>query len=269
MDNDTRANNDTGANQQAAMPTADTKPEVETKEPVGESVSETKETTDELELPEGVQERTKEQFEKLKTELRSAKEKLGKLETQTPKETILEPFRAKPATQPQSLIDQAYDPNTGVIDINALKQMEESLNKTRTELEQMKYQTQTEKDVLLENEAYAVYPELKTDRDFYDRTQALLLHSIVNPDRYGGKSLTPKEAAERVKAPFAKVVEAAEKTGAQKALEQLTPKEQAGLEAIGRSDRRSTSADLATLSYQTRKGNIEAIVERLRNIPSV
>ena len=64
--------------------------------------------------------------------------------------------------------------------------------------------------------------------------------------------------------------EEAEKKGAKKAVEDLTPKEQASLEATGRSDQRSeTVSSLEDLRQRSRRGDLEAVVERLKNIPPV
>ena len=92
---------------------------------------------------------------------------------------------------------------------------------------------------------------------------------MVNPQDYNNKQLSYKEAADLAKGVSSKVIAEAEKVGATKAIEGLTPKEQASLEATGRSDRRTEVSDLDTLKQNTRRGDLGSIVERLKGIPPV
>ena len=120
-----------------------------------------------------------------------------------------------------------------------------------------------------EQEAYATYPELNpnsknVDKGFFRKTRAVLMDSIINPQDYGGKPLTLKQAADFVKKPEAAAAAQGEQAGVQKALSQLTPKEQASLEATGRSDRRSQTLPTENLAERSREGDVNAVVERLK-----
>lgn len=65
-------------------------------------------------------------------------------------------------------------------------------------------------------------------------------------------------------------VEQAKKEAASEAVEQLTPKEQASLEAAGNPGRRSqANSNLPDLQQRTRKGDLEAVMERIKNISAV
>ena len=103
------------------------------------------------------------------------------------------------------------------------------------------------------------------------RNRAFALDSMIHPEDYSGKPLSFKEAADLAKSNLpAKKVEEVRKEAAKAAIEQLTPKEQASLEAVGSPDRRSqVEQPLEDLRFRSRKGDQDAIVERLKGIPVV
>ena len=270
MADDTKAQPAVEEKQPASMPDAQTNPKASDEKPVGESVSEKSNEADELVLPADASERTKEQFEKLRTELRSTKEELGKYKT-VQSETPLNPFRVKPTPSTQSIIESAYDPMTGEFDIKALKTLEDQTKRATEQAQQATFKLQEFEDQRKEEEAYQEFPTLKTDSELRRKVRALLTDSILNPNEYGGKELTPLAAAKLLTQPSKKAVDAAKDEGAKEALERLTPKEQAALEATGRSDRRNEVSDLEDLRWKTRAGNADerkaAIMERLKSIP--
>jgi hypothetical protein len=245
-DDQTQAEQTVEETPQEPMPSSEQTAETQTEE-----VEASPKETDEL--PEGVKERTSEQFNKLKRELAEEREKRTKLE--------------RAYAPPQPAIPEWYDPNTGVVDPNRLQQREQMLI---SELHNLKQQVQgytKQSEAQQEKEAYAAYPDLKTNERFHEEVIRKLATEFAI-----GNNPTMKEAADSVME-FAKgLTSKAEKEGARKALEQLAPKEQASLEATGRSDRRLPSQDLATLSRQSRYGNesaTAAILARLKNVPSV
>lgn len=261
MTDDIRANEDVEMpNPQEPMPSSDqTSQEGEAIEPVDQNdVSD-----DDLNLPEGVSERTALQFEKLRRQLADEKAKNS---------SVFDSVR--PAYQP-SATSQLYDPATGYIDANALENLqrialaaEQRAARTEEELRKRDEEEQT-------REALSVYPELdpkagkKHDKTLYNLTSALILDSMVNPQKYGNKVLRYKEAADYVKGQSRTELGKAEEAGMAKAIEQLTPKEQAALEATGRSDRRTSAMDHTELQERTRLNDYSAIMERLRNVPPV
>lgn len=217
---------------------------------------------EELVLPEGVKDRTAEQFERLKEQLRD--ERLRREEA----ESYLNQTRYQsPAAQQRPI----YDPDTGYVDVNELEALrvraakaEEAAAKADTKLEKFIAQQQ-------EAEAYVSYPELNTkskeyDKNFANMARALITDSIMNPKDHGGE-LTLKQAADRLKGVSARELAKAEQAGKEKAVEELTPKEQASLEASGRSDMRNeTEYDYNDLRTMTRRGSKDAVIARLRNL---
>lgn len=244
---------------QEPMPSSD---QISQEEEVVESVDQTDVSDDDLNLPEGVSERTALQFEKLRRQLAEEKAK-----HQSPFDSM------RPAYQP-SATSQLYDPATGYIDANALENLqkialaaEQRAARTEKELQKRDEEEQT-------REALSAYPELdpkagkKHDKTLYNLTSALILDSMVNPQKYGNKVLRYKEAADYVKGQSKSDLGRAEEAGMAKAIEQLTPKEQAALEATGRSDRRSSTMDHVELQERTRLNDYSAIMERLKNVPA-
>lgn len=248
--------------QQEALPT----PEQKTSEPVETTkvadVSqepEVKET--ELELPQGSKERTTKQFEKLKTQLAEERAKRVRLERVF-----------KPVQQQTQGVPEWYDQETQSVDVHKLQQRENILQQKIGTLENQLTGLTHKEEQKQEKEAYATYPELNPKSgNFDDRFQKQLI-SFMATEFAEGRSPSMKQAADDIIALSESRAKKAEKTGAKKALESLTPKEQAALEATGRSDRRLPSEDLATIRARSRQGGrkgLEAVMERLSRIPSV
>lgn len=86
-----------------------------------------------------------------------------------------------------------------------------------------------------------------------------------------GENVSISDVAEKVNRRFQSVTEKAQQLGAQKALEQVTPKEQAALSASSLSssaaNSMTSSEDLENLRFATRLGKEDAIVARLKSIP--
>lgn len=217
-------------------------------------------------LPEGTKARTAEQFDKLKqrgeqqnariAELENYIYQLGTMQQQQPKEP-----------------DPLYDPATGGIYVDQLEAMR---NRT-TKAEQTAQQAQKQLEEFLikqqETEAFAEYPELNPkSKDFntelHKATRALVTDSMINPRDYGGSELTLKQAADLANSLNAKKLEEVKEVVKQETLEELTPKEQASLSAESRSDQAPMDR-LPELQDRTRRNDINAIVERLKGIPTV
>jgi len=247
MPTDTRAEEVAAEQQQQEpRPSSDQKvPEAESAEEVQQpqaekqvaEMTEPEESASDYQLPEEVKKRTQEQFEKLLEENRRLKEQVEQIGEIKQEEPVYQPNYQMAA--PPSGVD------AGSLAWQKLQQLEEQ-------------------------QAFEKYPELnpnekdKFDRDFSEKVEALLLHSYVNPHKYGGRELSFLEAADRVKSWVTKDAEAAKKEGAKEAVRKLTPKEQASLEATGRSDRRQQTYDMSELQRQTREGKLNAVVERLK-----
>jgi hypothetical protein len=216
-------------------------------------------------LPESASDRTKSEFEKLKTQLREERERRevleGAFKTLQPKE---EPYQAP-----------IYDPDTGYVNEQVLTetqrraiQAEERATKAEEAIKQFRMEQETK-------EAYQAYPEADPSSNEFDPklknlAAGVILQSMLNPQDFGGKQFSLKEAYDYLKADTqSAAVEQARKEGAQEAIEQLTPKEQAALEATGTSGRRSdVGQNHETLVQRTRKGDFDAIAERMNRIVS-
>lgn len=274
MPSDTKAKDQAGAdNQPEPVPSSDQKAddfaEVVEAAPVKEE-SETTESED-LSLPDDVSSRTAEQFDKLRERLRE--ERLRRQEAEQLGQQYQTPAQGLYSTQEEA-VTPLYDPQSGTVDINELEKirLRATTASKRAEAAEKKFEKYVQQQQ--EREAYQAYPELNPksknhDEDLFKLTRAVMTDSMVNPKDYGGAELTAKQAAEFAKSMRDKTIRDAEQKGATKAVEQLTPKEQAGLEATGRSDRRTDVADRQNLAERTRRNDLGAIMERLKHIPSV
>lgn len=245
----------------APMPSADQ----QTGEPEGQaavdSVKDVSVPDNTGELPESASERTKREFEKLRRELRE--ERTKRLE----KEGLFNAMRPPVAQPTPTKPDWLVDPDSQTVDVNKLhsKLTNAEQRATRAEMAVNNYIQEVQT-----REALAAHPELDSRSDKFDpelhrKTRAYIFDSMMNPDDYNGKTLTYKEAGDMAKGIGGKAREQAEIEGAKKAIETLTPKEQASLEAVGRSDRRADSLhSLSDLQTRSRQGDDEAIVERLK-----
>jgi hypothetical protein len=117
-----------------------------------------------------------------------------------------------------------------------------------------------------EQQARTKHPELFADeeveREIADRWLAAKMR---------GENVSITDIADRVAKRTSKDVSRAEKRGAEKILQEVETKEQAGLSASGQTSQGARAQesldDLDELSQQTRIGNDDAIVARLKNIP--
>lgn len=220
------------------------------------------------ELPNEASERTKARFEELTSQLKEERQRREALEGAF---KTLKPEAKPEANQP------IYDPDTGLLNEQALnnvqlraQEAERQAQETKKQLDQLlegqKKQTQEREDL----EAFTAHPELdpkneKFNKDLRDMTASLMLQSMVHPEQFGDKQLTHKEAGDKAKELVAKISGNVATEAAKEAIEQLSPKEQAALEATG-STKRGNTTDLTDLRRQTRRGNEDAIVARLKGL---
>lgn len=211
-------------------------------------------------LPENASDRTKHEFEKLRSDLREERQR---------RETVEAAFRSMQPKQPAQGLAPIVDPDTGYLNESALAERDKMLieaqqRATKAEQAVQKYYQDVEA-----REAYQAHPYADPNAKEFDPklkqlASAIILRSMVAPEEFEGKQLSLKEAYDFLKTDTASAVAEAKKEGAQQAIEQLTPKEQAALEATGGPQRREVSGDLETLRFQTRRGNQDAIVARMR-----
>lgn len=261
MDNDTKAKKEPEKEtQDAPVPSAEQKIDA----PQEGEVDKTTQPA-EAELPDDSSERTRQQFDKLRSELRTEKEQRLRVES------AFSAMQPKPEPDKETPI---YDPDTGLLNEQALtstqKQAQEAVKEAAATKKQLNQFVQDQD----EREAFAAHPELnirddKTfNKEFHTEVRKTILDSMVNPNDYGGKQLNMREAGDLVKKSSSTDTESAKKQGAKEAIEELTPKEQGSLEATGSSKGEQLSAqeDLETLKQMTRKGDIGATMARLKNI---
>ena len=255
-ENDTQDAPMPSADQQTAQSGETTKDELNQAEA---KVAEAEESN----LPKDVKDRTRKEFEKLQRKYREERAKRLEVESAF---SAMRP-KTQPATSKKP--DWMIDPDSGTVDVNKLSQAWTNLEQRAARAEQSvnRYIEDSQR-----REAVKAHPELdsrsdKFDEDLHKRTRAFLFDSMMHPDEYSNKTLTYKEAADLAKESTGKAVEQAKAEGAKQAKEQLTPKEQASLEATGRSDRRGSTEkleDLRVKSRYTSRDGDQAIAERLK-----
>lgn len=240
----------------APMPSAD---QLESA-PQGEVTPEAASTqTDETGLPKEAAERTKREFEKLRSQLR---------EERARRQYVESVYNQPAQVQPQP--DQFADPNLTAIQQQAYLAQQEAL-RTRQELQSFRDEQ--------ENQAtYAKFPSLNPDAKEFDKTlhvatRRVLLDSMLNPDDYGGQLsfVQAAELAAGMTPQQQQQLETARTEGAKDAMTRLSPKEQAALEATSSPRGRTeiTALQSEELRLRSRKGDLEAITARLRGIPTV
>jgi len=256
----------TGETAPEPMPSSNESVEQEQEAAPEEEVSE----APELELPEDAKARTTEQFEKLKYQL--AEERQRRLEA--------EEFLSNQQRQGRSVgreeLDPLYDPVTGYVNVDQLEKLRKDAREAdkRASMTQEKFEKYVQEQQ--EAEAYSAYPELNPknkdfDQTLFNVTRALITDSMINPKDYGGKELTAKQAAQLAKREQDKVAKVIKEEAAKETVEKLTEKEQASLEATGSPANKEPESreDLRQLQRRSRKGDLGAIMERLKGIPPV
>ncbi len=259
MVNEPRAEEVESKTQQEPVPSSDQK----TSESEAVETKVTPVTEEEPKLPEDAKERTTQQFEKLRKELATERERRIKMEKS---------FQT-PTQQPkQKLSEDWYNQDTGEVNVDLLRKRETATEAELKQLKQTVRNVQQQSEAQQERVAFKAYPELNPsgdtfNEDFHDAVSGFLLNQYSK-----GKQPSFKEAADRMAKFAGKTTDKAKKAGAKEALEQITEKEQGSLEAIGRSDRRLPETNVADLKARTRLGGdagIQAAMQRLKNVKPV
>lgn len=233
--------------------------------------------------PEQMKDRTRENFEKLlesnqrlyeQNEImrQEIQQRLGTPAPQAP----ATPQPAQP-TQAQSEWDfYETDPKTGEVYINrdklnrTMKDIQEKARRAEVTVQSL-VKTNEEREIERQNkETFAVYPELnpgnqeKFDKQFSLQVEGLVYSSLIGPDRFGGRPLTFKEAADMVRGQQPAQPQgqpAPAQPGAGEAL-----KETAASAAMSQPQNQPTytdDSDLIALRFATRMGNEQALAQRL------
>jgi hypothetical protein len=125
---------------------------------------------------------------------------------------------------------------------------------------------QTVREEIDEQRARSKYPEL-----FADKNTEKLIAAQWFFEKAQGNNASITQIAEGFARNFKQAVSKAEKIGEERALDEVTEKEKAGLSAQSQTQAEARSEasaeEEAHLSYQTRRGNDDAIASRISKIP--
>ena len=220
------------------------------------------------EIPANEQERRR-AFQEQRLEIKRLKEE-SRARQQS--ESAFAPFRAAPAVDQSAVNVQTYtDPLTGETNWAAYDQAVNARIQRAEQLATMANQTVEEK--LDERDARQKYPDLFADPEVEQEIADRWFASKMR-----GETYSVSEIADRVAKRFAKAVSKAEKSGAEKALEQVSPKEQAALSVQSQTSAPNRQAqsdeEYEKLRLQSRGGRLAsdtdstmAIAYRMKNIP--
>lgn len=217
-------------------------------------------------LPEEVKERTKSEFEKLRNDLREERSRREQIEAAF--QAQLQPKKTEQTEVP------IVDPTTGLIDERALTALQKEAREARQEAAKAREEFTTFKQRGEYEKAYQKYdwtnPQSKNfDEKRSNLAAAIALASMVEPKKYGGKQLDLEGAASFVEGLTSKEIAQVREQAATEAIEKLSPKEQAALEATGSSGRRSeadAALDYESVRVATRKGGNESIVATMARL---
>lgn len=169
-------------------------------------------------------------------------------------ESAFSVFRPQPQIEPH--VSQYTDPYTGETNWTAYNQAQAQQIKAEA--------SQAAEDRIDEYEARQKFPEL-----FADRSVEKLIANNWLGYKMEGKNISVSQVAQEVSKLLGRTVSKAEKSGAEKALEQVTSKEQASLSASGQTGSRQqiSSDESRGLIEATRKGSEDAIAARMSRVP--
>lgn len=240
------------------------------------------------ELPEGTSARTSEQFDKLLESNQRLQEANKILQSELARKAQAEQQFAplqQQTQQQQPQVEQfvELDPVTGERYVNeeklgtAIREANQRAEKAEKAVQDYVRYQQQQDEQRQTVEAYKAYPELNPQAENFDsglhrRTRALLLDSMMNPGDYDNRTLTFKEAADLAREQNPKEATAVEqKVEEQVAQEEaLKQKEQAGMAASGGAvnvNPAQQDADLESLRWRSRTGDLWAIAQRLQSVP--
>lgn len=242
--------------------------------------------------------RTTEQFEKLLDSNKQLFEANNALrnELQQRREAVQQfnPVQLPPIQQqaiqanvnPADFIEINQETGERFVDTEKLQARINDLNNRASRAEEavkMYVQTGEQREIERQNrEAFSAYPELNPSDSshspiFHNQTRAVIYDSVLNPQDYGGKPLSFKDAADYVKKQQTQMAEAAQKINT----EQVTQQQQAATELKQQAtaspasetpaerNAPATNEEIARLRMATRLGSDEALAIRLANVEHV
>jgi hypothetical protein len=214
------------------------------------------------ELPNDTEEQRK-AFQEMRLELKQLKEEKA---ARSKGESAFKVFRPQVSNvYPAELRVEDYtDPMTGEINRPAYNAATEAVKARQAA--NMAQQSVT--DQLDENTARLRHPDLFADSEAEEEVAARWLFA-----KQQGKNVTISDIADSVARKYGKAVSKAEKVGMERALEQVTPKEQAALSATAQNSSpakaRSSEEDYLRLIDASRRGgseSMDAITARMKGV---
>lgn len=256
MTDQTQANTKVEVNQPSSKPSEKQKTSQSSSDDqaLKEGTSQRQDGSD-LKLPDGAKQRTAEQFKKLKQQL--ADERGKRIEAEK-----LISNQYNPVTKTSQSPDY-YNPETGVVDVHKLNQRLTAAEQRAISAERRSKNFQASEDRKQELDAYKAYPELNPratnfNEDFHNAVVGMLSNAYAK-----GKTPTVKSIAKKIKSFSSSDTAKAKEEGAVQAMKQVNQKDQAALEATGRSDRRTQVGNLNDLRKRSNHNDMSAIAERL------
>ena len=245
-------NNPDGQTQEVA--TSATEQQVPAETPVAEETP--KQESDELGLPEDASERTRQRVQEVLEE-----NKKLKAQVETPRVQVNTTQVAQAGAPPKA-------DEFGNINPNYLEWLEQRAVGAEARANQALQTVSASEDQRQTREALTAHPELQTRPALVKTARALMMDSLVYPESYNGQPLTYKGAVDYLKGN----VVGQPKESPQQVQERITAKEQASLVAEGRPSqgvaKQLSDDELHDLQVRTRKGDAQAAVARLKNIPA-
>ncbi len=233
-------------------------PQVEVAETQQETQQEAQPNNVESELP-NTEEEKRRAFQEQRLKIKQLEEETERLRSETEargrNESAFDSFRTP--TQPggnQVDINQFANPVTGEVNWNAYNQ---ALNASAQQVA-ANQASQTVREQLDEYQAKSKYPEVFKDKALEKEVAALYLFERLN-----GRTVSVEELAGQVAKRVSKTLEKAAQQGAEQALTELSPKEQASLAVTGTTSAPSRTAQSAdeqeALRQKVRHGGEEGL----------
>lgn len=217
----------------------------------------TKEVTQEEALPESDEEQRK-AFQEMRLENKQLKEKMAEREKS---ESAFDAFKPKPQVGTFTS-EQFTDPITGEFDVDAYTRAQQA-NNSAVVAQQVQETIAQERD---ESNARSKHPEAFSDPEVEQEVADKWFAAKMR-----GEDVTVTQVAAKVAKRFKKAVTKAEKEGAEKALNEVAPKEQAALSASGQNSsnarRQASALDDAQQMESIRHGSDDSLADAMSKIP--
>lgn len=277
---------------QEAVPTSEkeevvstTKPETEVAKPSGSNEPQGDTPNEDLDLPDGVTQRTKEQFDKLKKRLSDAESKLKTTPPPSSDNSVFDSFRAPqdvPMGQPMEAlpflnqqqvgaIQQQFIDEEGNVDIAGVNRALLEANEVARQALIRAKQSEDKFTRFEENqqvkEAHTTHPDLDPQNPSFDPSLFDMVKDRLLRNMYEGRNQSLLEVTNEIKKVYKGSTNVAKvQEDAVEAYKQGQQNRDQGPIENGRGAPREDVGNLEDLRRQTRQGKAEALDERLKNL---